>query len=71
MSDDDRTPDRRPIPPTLRACGLWERHSAKGTYLAGRWGDLRVMVIRVENAGPDAPTHRLVLTEAVQTREDM
>jgi hypothetical protein len=66
MADD---PISNRLPPVLRACSLFERTSETGTYLAGRWGDLRVVIVRVRSALPNGPTHKLMFSEAVSARE--
>ena len=58
--------DRRDSSPLLTATRLWERTSGKGKrYLAGRLGNLRVLVMEArDRRGPDDATHVLLVTEA-------
>jgi hypothetical protein len=57
--------------PMLRATNLWERTSAKGeTYLAGRLGGLRVLVMRNRDHDKEGdPTHVLLFTEAAPKQD--
>jgi hypothetical protein len=50
----------------LKACGLWERTSAKGnTYLVGRWGGVKILVMpNRDRQGDNEPSHHLLIAEA-------
>lgn len=52
--------------PKLAAARLYEKRSAKGnTYFTGRWGALRVAVLKTAETGDDgSPIWSLVLSEA-------
>jgi hypothetical protein len=52
--------------PSINACRLWEKVSAKGTrYLTGRLGGLRVTILpNTRPAEGDDSTHSLMIGEA-------
>jgi hypothetical protein len=63
---DDRLTDNRGGP-MLVACRLYSRVSTKGTsYLLGRLGNLRLLVLPKRQDEVGEHTHALLLTEAPQ-----
>jgi len=63
--------DNAPRSSMLRACPLWEKTSAKGeTYLAGRLGGLKVLVMRSRDHEKNGDaTHVLLVTEAAPKQD--
>lgn len=56
--------------PLLRACPLWKKTSSKGrSYLVGRMGGVRVMVMAVREPTEKGPTHELLFTAASPWRQ--
>jgi hypothetical protein len=52
--------------PSIKAARLFEKTSAKGNiYLVGRWGGLKVAIIKTKDAGDNGePIWSLMLSEA-------
>jgi hypothetical protein len=69
MRDDGQNPNRGGA--MLPACKLYARTSGKGTsYLMGRLGGLRVLVMPKREAEAGDHTHTLLLAEAPQREGD-
>lgn len=58
-------PKDRDAAPLLEAARLWQRTSSKGsTYLVGRMGGLRVLIMPRRESDPGDHTHVLFVTQA-------
>jgi hypothetical protein len=54
----------------LRAAGLWMKTGARGgSYLTGRLGGVKVLILENKNPEPDGPTHSLFFVEAADRRQ--
>ncbi len=55
----------------LTLCGLWANTSKAGNrYMSGRLGFAKIMVFEVKQPKPNGPTHRLCVTEWVDTERE-
>lgn len=54
------------LSPLVKVLGLWEREGCNGPYLAGRLGDLKILILpnRDHEEGDRNPTHVVLVTPA-------